>query len=710
MNARISIPSLLVLAAIVGCRDTSGPRIPEAASIEISVDSVRLLAPGDSAHLVATVADTLGAPLADLPVDWSSSDTSIATVSGSGVVIAVGYGSAEIRASAVGRSAHVPIEVGEAGVASWSVARAGGITGEGLADVWTDPQGNVFAVGRAGTVLRFDGQSWSTLDTGTSEDLWKISGTSSSNLYVIAGPQVRSLYDPGPGTILHYDGSRWNSVYTTDTGRALTSIWVAPDGQVFAVGVDKRDNRSRGFLARWNGTAWQDADFELSTDYVNMLGVWGTSANDVYAVGSALAGGMIYHFDGVSWTQVEGVPTNGAFTAVGGSGPDDIWAAGIESTIAHFDGDHWSVLRSPIRIWATSVWSTSASDAYISGYSSTAGSTIVLHYDGSVLSQLPTPPRVYTDALPGTARSPSDSYLVSNRGTVLRLAGDSWTTVQYGPRLLDVSGSESGRVAAIGTGAAAFILESGAWSEVSAPPIAHDLTTLLPEPQGDFLVINGGGSQYRFDGEQWTLLRSYGGGGYVDAWRQPGGSIFATSSRYQGSFRDLPYGWVRSIFEIVPDGNPRTAWTSGFTPDERTMQGIAGRSASEAYAVGAGGLIVGFDGSTWKPVQSGTDLDLYGVGGTGGAFFAVGESGIILRLVDGLWSPVESGTTATLRAVWGSSESNVYAVGDQGTIVRFDGVRWNPMVSGTTARLNAVWGEDGSVYVAGDRGVILKGR
>jgi hypothetical protein len=709
MNVRTYVLIPLVLAGLSGCRDTSGPERPAAESIQISVDSVRLLAAGDSVRLEVTVADALGAPLPDVPVEWSSSDTTIARVSGIGVVVAVGYGSAEIRASAMQRSAQVDVTVGEAGVASWSVAHAGGITGEGLADVWTDPQGNIFAVGRAGTVIRFDGQSWSTLDAGTSEDLWRVSGSSSSNLYVVAGQLARSLYDSGPGTILHFDGSRWTTVYTAGVGRSLGSIWVAPGGEVFAVGLDKRNNWSRGFLAHWNGTAWEDADFDLSAEYVAMSGVWGSSPSDVYAVGSSSSIGIIYHFDGTSWRQVDGVPTTGAFTTVGGSGPNDVWAAGVESTIAHFDGEQWSVLQSPIRIWATSVWSTSATDAYISGYSSTAGSTIVLHYDGTRLTQLLTPPHVFSNALQGTPRSPSESYLVSNDGTVLRLAGGSWTTVQYGPRLLDVSGTDSGRVVAVGVTGAVFVDNGAEWVQADPPPSAGDLTSLLPRSEGDFLVVATGGSLYRFDGEAWRTVSEGYGGVWTGSWGAPDGPIFVTKTLHRDSFRETPPGWARSILELATDGSPRTVWMSDWTAAEQSIQQVAGRSASEAYAVGSGGFILRFDGSSWEPVASGTDRDLFGVGGAGDAFFAVGDGGLILRLVDGNWSPMQSGTSATLRAVWGSSESNVYAVGDDGTILRFDGVRWSSMATGTTARLNSVWGEDGSVFVAGDRAVILTG-
>jgi hypothetical protein len=48
---------------------------------------------------------------------------------------------------------------------------------------------------------------------------------------------------------------------------------------------------------------------------------------------------------------------------------------------------------------------------------------------------------------------------------------------------------------------------------------------------------------------------------------------------------------------------------------------------------------------------------------------------------------MKTGTVPHLRAVWGSSESEVYAVGDDGTILHYDGSTWTAMYSGSTAQL-----------------------
>jgi hypothetical protein len=65
-------------------------------------------------------------------------------------------------------------------------------------------------------------------------------------------------------------------------------------------------------------------------------------------------------------------------------------------------------------------------------------------------------------------------------------------------------------------------------------------------------------------------------------------------------------------------------------------------------------------------------------------------------------------TTESLRAVWGSSSSDVWAVGSNGAIVHFDGATWRLSNSGSTENLTGVMGTDPeNVWVTGDGGSVL---
>ena len=73
-----------------------------------------------------------------------------------------------------------------------------------------------------------------------------------------------------------------------------------------------------------------------------LFGVWGSSHNDVFAVGDA---GVILHFDGVEWGFMDsGTLTD--FEDVWGSAPDDVFAVGVGGMIRHFDGASWQTITS----------------------------------------------------------------------------------------------------------------------------------------------------------------------------------------------------------------------------------------------------------------------------------------------------------------------------------------------------------------------------
>ena len=67
----------------------------------------------------------------------------------------------------------------------------------GLYGVWGSSGSNVFAVGDSGTILHYDGSSWSAMSSGTSNSLSGVWGSGGSDVFAVGTA----------GTILHYDGS-----------------------------------------------------------------------------------------------------------------------------------------------------------------------------------------------------------------------------------------------------------------------------------------------------------------------------------------------------------------------------------------------------------------------------------------------------------------------------------------------------------------------
>lgn len=111
---------------------------------------------------------------------------------------------------------------------------------------------------------------------------------------------------------------------------------------------------------------------------VAMESIWGSSANDVWAVGRR---GTVRHFgSGDERWQIVESPTTETLHRVWGSGPNDVWMVGDDGVILHFDGT--SLKSSTAQIPAEhrpnlrGVWGSGPNDVWI------VGDGIALHYTG----------------------------------------------------------------------------------------------------------------------------------------------------------------------------------------------------------------------------------------------------------------------------------------------------------------------------------------
>ncbi len=92
---------------------TPPPDPPRPATVAVAPATVRLTALGATEQLTAEVRDQNGQVMAGAAVTWSSSAASIATVSGSGLVTAVGNGTASITATAGSASGTATVTVAQ---------------------------------------------------------------------------------------------------------------------------------------------------------------------------------------------------------------------------------------------------------------------------------------------------------------------------------------------------------------------------------------------------------------------------------------------------------------------------------------------------------------------------------------------------------------------------------------------------------------------
>ena len=93
--------------------------------------------------------------------------------------------------------------------------------GYSLTGVWAVAPNDVFLVGSAGSIFRFNG-TWSPMQSPTTQNLHDVWGNGSSNVYAV-----------GDGGVLRYDGTRWSVIEAT----AGIRVWGA-GADVFVIKKD----------------------------------------------------------------------------------------------------------------------------------------------------------------------------------------------------------------------------------------------------------------------------------------------------------------------------------------------------------------------------------------------------------------------------------------------------------------------------------------
>ena len=194
-----------------------------------------------------------------------------------------------------------------------------------LRGLWAASSGVVYAVGDAGTILRFDGNRWEQLPAPKDVRLHGVWGTSADNVYACGDA----------ATIFHFDGSNWELDYCGDVDTALLSITGFGPHDIFVVGDD-------GIALRYDGVQWRR--MQTGTQY-ELYKVWGLDAEHVLAVGGA---GTILRWDGQGWESFSTNTDNDLF-AVWGDKLDRIFLGGLSGTLIRFTGNSWQKEFSGVR-------------------------------------------------------------------------------------------------------------------------------------------------------------------------------------------------------------------------------------------------------------------------------------------------------------------------------------------------------------------------
>jgi hypothetical protein len=296
------------------------------------------------------------------------------------------------------------------------------------------------------------------------------SGDSLSAVAMLSACDVWTVGDRGSRTTLieHWTGgSSWTVVPSPDPGsgfNSLTSIRGVSPTDIWAVGSYSNPDGStiKGLILHWNGIRWLQSPSPNPGNFTQLTGVRAVSANDAWAVGTVatdhVSQTLILHWDGTRWTQSPS-PSPGIgsidLTGVTATSATDAWAVGdyvsesqnltLLTLILHWDGKSWKQVPSPSPgpvglTQLTSVDATSPTDAWAVGFfpDGTNNQNLILHWDGKIWTQTPSPNPADDDRLDSVAASSAGNAVAVGTGQAhvhgalpatlaLRWDGTAWT-------------------------------------------------------------------------------------------------------------------------------------------------------------------------------------------------------------------------------------------------------------------------------------------
>ena len=258
--------------------------------------------------------------------------------------------------------------------------------------------------------------------------------------------------------------------------------------------------------------------------------VGGSSANDVYAVGSS----TIWHYDGRRWAPESDISDpflNGVWAPASNDGYI-VWSSpdgGLTGKVYHFDGRAWSVVASaPAAL--ESAWGTSGRDVYAVGREGW-----ILHYDGSAWSAFTTGRHEWLQGIWGSA--PQDVFVAGPQDSILHFDGARWTRQYTGAPSLALWGSSSHDVFAVG-GPSITHYDGVSWSPQASGTTNH-LLGIWGSAPNDVFAVGANGTILHYDGVSWRPQASGTTGHLWGVWGSSKYNVFAVGQevilRYDGA-------------------------------------------------------------------------------------------------------------------------------------------------------------------------------
>ncbi|HUS31553.1 MAG TPA: hypothetical protein VMZ53_23770 [Kofleriaceae bacterium] len=461
-------------------------------------------------------------------------------------------------------------------------------TTQPLFGVWGSSPANYWAVGGAGTILHYDGQSWTVAPTLTNRALRAVWGNGPDNVWAVGDG----------GVVLHRTSSGW-SVHTASMTNisSLNGVWGDSTGTVWLAG-QTGDNYS--VLLR-GPSSWSDMGVRF---FGALTSVWGSGPKDVWFVGGDnedIDTAQIFHYDGARITEHETPAGLNSLSYVWGTGPNDVWSYAIGEQFTHNEGTGWRRPQTgdvaPAFFHPWDIYGASPTSIWIVGDNFDDGITV--RYNGTnLVAVTPTFPDLLYAV---TGSGPNDVWAVGQSGIVVHSTnGSSWTEITPRPFSTDLFAAWSpgpNKLIACGNGVV-IEFDGQDWSGHSIDGSCSGIWGSAPN---DVWAV--GSHIWHYDGTTWTQLPSSPApDGLFEIWGSGKNDVWAAGRNGAVVHYD---GATWTSIDTVAVGLLTTLW--GTAPNDIWMAG----------QLGAVTTVYHYDGIGWLEVDVAASSDwISAIGGT----------------------------------------------------------------------------------------------
>ncbi|HEY3451925.1 MAG TPA: Ig-like domain-containing protein [Myxococcales bacterium] len=441
---------------------------------------------------------------------------------------------------------------------------------------------------------------------------------------------------------------------------------------------------SHGAVAVRAGDAWKRLFSAPLTRFRGMA----FADPQVVAVGSYLTQGLLVGYDGKTVTQLIVPDTDLGSVWMSGQGG---MAVGDGPNLAVRDANGWKVASSPV------------SEPLLAASVDAQGNPLVVGARGAVYRQVAGVwEAVSADPLPeyqvAAVASGEDIWAVSAK-TLRHFVSGAWivAALPETPALtLETVGAMGTTLAVSGkdsTGKTTVLVDDGTGFRATAPGSA--VYGLGGSSSAEVCAVGPQGWVGRLNGDSWTGLREGPVGDVVGMAAFDGPTVYAAINECSDEKCTKKIGkvWKRGL---------DARWTAMQGDFATELRAIAGRSASDVWALGMGGQAYHLESGAWgvKPFSDGVGGNAFACGND---LYVVGTTSI-LKETSGVWAVDRAwGSALKGAACWGAG---MFVVGDY-YIARTEGgqaVQLSTEDDGIyEAPWRAVWAtQDGHAFIGGD--------